>query len=57
MVNRSTLDVGVPVDLVYGFEAFRDTQEGLRDGAPRLAFPDAEATTLGAFAEATIGPD
>jgi hemoglobin/transferrin/lactoferrin receptor protein len=55
VVNRSTLDVGMPVDLVYGFEAFRDTQEGLRDGAPRLAFPNAEARTLGSFAEATIG--
>src|SRR6056297_174367 len=55
VINRSALDVGMPVDLVYGLEAFRDTQEGLRDGAPRLAFPDAQATTLGAFAEATIG--
>jgi hemoglobin/transferrin/lactoferrin receptor protein len=55
IVNRSTFDLGVPVDLVYGIEALRDTQEGTRDGAPRLAFPDAEATTLGVFAEATIG--
>jgi hemoglobin/transferrin/lactoferrin receptor protein len=55
IVNRSSLDIGVPVDLVYGIEVFRDSQTGLRDGAPRLAFPDAEATTLGVFAEATIG--
>lgn len=55
IVNRSSFDFGLPVDLVYGIEAFRDTQEGLRDGAPRLAFPNAEATTIGAFAEATIG--
>jgi hemoglobin/transferrin/lactoferrin receptor protein len=54
IVNRSTFDLGVPVDIVYGIEAFRDTQEGDRDGAPRLAFPDAEATTLGVFAEATL---
>ena len=54
IVNRSSFDIGVPVDLVYGIEAFRDTQDGLRDGAPRPAFPNAEATTLGVFAEATI---
>ncbi|MFW5881029.1 MAG: TonB-dependent receptor domain-containing protein, partial [Roseicyclus sp.] len=48
-------DLGVPVDLVYGVEGFRDTQEGLRDGGPRAAFPDAAATTFGAFAEGTIG--
>lgn len=55
IVNRSSFDMGVPVDLVYGIEAFRDTQEGLRNGAPRLAFPNAEAETIGVFAEATIG--
>ena len=55
IVNRASFDVGLPVDLVYGIEAFRDTQEGLRDGAARLAFPDAKAETLGVFAEATIG--
>ena len=55
VVNRSSLDIGVPVDLVYGIEAFRDKQEGTRDGAPRLSFPNAEATTIGIFAEATIG--
>jgi len=55
IVNRSSFDIGVPVDLVYGIEAFRDTQEGLRDGGPRQAFPNAEATTLGVFSEATIG--
>lgn len=55
VVNRSSFDLGVPVDLVYGFETFRDTQEGLRNGAPRTAFPDAGATTTGIFAEATWG--
>jgi hemoglobin/transferrin/lactoferrin receptor protein len=55
LVNRSSFDTGVPVDLVYGIEAFRDTQEGLRDGAARRAFPNAEAETIGVFAEATIG--
>jgi len=53
VTNRSSFDLGVPVDLVYGFEAFRDTQEGERDGAPRTAFPDAEADTVGVFMEAT----
>ncbi|MDP5333524.1 MAG: TonB-dependent receptor, partial [Paracoccaceae bacterium] len=55
IVNRSAFDIGVPVNLVYGIEAFTDTQKGLRDGAARLAFPDAKARTLGVFAEATIG--
>lgn len=32
-----------------GAEAYRDTQSGTRDGAPRLQFPDAEASYLGAF--------
>ncbi|HDR28223.1 TonB-dependent receptor domain-containing protein, partial [Rhodovulum sp.] len=53
ITNRSTFDLGVPVDVVYGFEVLRDTQKGVRNGAPRPAFPDAEATTYGAFAEAT----
>lgn len=51
VVNRSRFD---GVTLVYGIEAVRDTQEGTRDGAARAQFPDATATTLGAFAEATI---
>jgi len=55
VVNRSSLGTTPPIDLVYGFEMFRDTQEGLRDGVPRLAFPNAEATTIGVFAEATVG--
>ncbi|MEO0379328.1 MAG: TonB-dependent hemoglobin/transferrin/lactoferrin family receptor [Pseudomonadota bacterium] len=55
VVNRSGFDVGVPVDLVYGIEAFRDTQTGTRDGGDRVQFPDAEADTIGVFAEATFG--
>lgn len=55
IVNRSSFDIGIPVDVVYGFEAFRDTQEGTRDGGPRLSFPSAKATTYGVFAEATFG--
>ncbi|MEL7256723.1 MAG: TonB-dependent hemoglobin/transferrin/lactoferrin family receptor [Pseudomonadota bacterium] len=54
LVNRSRFGELMPVDMVYGFEVLRDTQDGLRDGAPRAQFPDAEATTIGVFAEATI---
>lgn len=54
VVNRSRFDMGVPIDLVYGIEAFRDEQTGTRNGAPRTQFPDAEATTHGIFAEATF---
>ena len=35
--------------LNLGAEAYRDTQSGTRDGAPRLQFPDAEASYFGAF--------
>jgi hemoglobin/transferrin/lactoferrin receptor protein len=59
VVNRSTLDLGAPVDLVYGFEMLRDSQVGRRtEGGvtgPRAAFPEAEALTTAAFLEATIG--
>lgn len=54
VTNRSTFTAWRPATLVYGVEAFRDTQEGQRDGAPRTQYPDAEATTLAAYAEATI---
>ena len=35
--------------LNLGAETYRDTQSGTRDGAPRLQFPDAEASYSGAF--------
>ncbi|MEM6758323.1 MAG: TonB-dependent hemoglobin/transferrin/lactoferrin family receptor [Pseudomonadota bacterium] len=54
-VNRSSFDAGIPVDLVYGIEVFRDEQEGTRDGAARVQFPDATADTYGVFVEATLG--
>ncbi|MEM8958844.1 MAG: TonB-dependent hemoglobin/transferrin/lactoferrin family receptor [Pseudomonadota bacterium] len=54
ITNRSSFDTGVPWTLVYGFEALRDTQEGQRNGQRRAQFPDAKATTIAAFAEATI---
>ncbi|WP_189799526.1 TonB-dependent hemoglobin/transferrin/lactoferrin family receptor [Tateyamaria sp. syn59] len=55
VTNRSRFDIGVPVELVYGIDAFRDEQTGTRSGGPRVQFPDAEATTVGVFAEATFG--
>lgn len=54
IVNRSRFDVGLPTTLVYGVEAYRDTQEGRRDGAARPEFPDASVTFYAAFAEATV---
>ncbi|MEM7519995.1 MAG: TonB-dependent hemoglobin/transferrin/lactoferrin family receptor [Pseudomonadota bacterium] len=51
--NRSEFDLGVPVSVVYGVEAFTDEQTGTRNGAARTQFPDARAETIGVFAEAT----
>lgn len=54
IVNRSSFTAGAPMTVVYGVEAFRDTQSGTRNGAAKPQFPDADATTVGVFAEATI---
>lgn len=54
LTNRSSLDLGLPLTLVYGVEGLVDTQEGTRDGTARAQFPDATATTLSAFAEGTL---
>ncbi|MCO6384660.1 TonB-dependent hemoglobin/transferrin/lactoferrin family receptor [Oceanicola sp. 502str15] len=54
VTNRSRFDLGVPVEVVYGLEVFRESQEGTRDGAPRSTFPPASAMTTGLFAEATL---
>lgn len=51
--NRSRFDIGVPVSVVYGIEAFTDEQSGVRNGASRPQFPDASADTIGLYAEAT----
>jgi hemoglobin/transferrin/lactoferrin receptor protein len=53
-VNRSDLDLGVPVRLGYGIELFRDRQRGRRDGAPRPQTPDADQTFAAAFLQAEI---
>jgi hemoglobin/transferrin/lactoferrin receptor protein len=54
VTNRSRFEIGGPVTLVYGVEAFRDIQKGTRDGADRPQYPAAEANTVGLYAEATI---
>ncbi len=54
ITNRSRFEFGRPVTLVYGVEAFRDTQKGTRNGETRDQFPAAEATTVAAYAEATV---
>ncbi len=54
VTNRSRFETALPFTLVYGVEALRDTQQGSRNGDTRPQFPDAEATTLAVFAEATI---
>lgn len=54
ITNRSRFELGRPVTLVYGIEAFRDKQRGTRDGETRDQFPRAEATTVAAYAEATV---
>lgn len=53
-INRSALDVGLPVRLTYGFETYRDEQEATRNGAPRLQAPDASVLFLSTFAQADI---
>jgi hemoglobin/transferrin/lactoferrin receptor protein len=42
------------VRLVYGFEAYRDSQSGTRNGTARPEFPDAEVDFVAGFAEATV---
>ncbi|WP_340110544.1 TonB-dependent receptor domain-containing protein [Pikeienuella sp. HZG-20] len=53
--NISRFDLGLPVSLSYGVEAYRDRQEATRDGATRAQTPDADQTFLAAFAQAEIG--
>ena len=54
LVNRTDLDLGVPVRLSYGIEAFQDEQEALSDGAARLSTPNATARYFSAFAQGDI---
>ena len=54
LANSSKFQIGAPVILTYGLEAYRDSQEGSRNGADRLQFPDADLTFLAGFAQAEI---
>lgn len=54
IANSSRFRLGAPVILTYGFEGYRDTQSGTRNGADREQLPDAEATYLAGFAQAEI---
>lgn len=53
-VNRSRVELGLPVRLSYGIEAFQDAQEAERDGAARPQSPDAERRFLAGFAQAEL---
>ncbi|MEO1494977.1 MAG: TonB-dependent hemoglobin/transferrin/lactoferrin family receptor [Pseudomonadota bacterium] len=54
IVNRSDIDVGLPVRLSYGIEAYQDEQEATRDGAGREQAPDARARYFAAFLQGDI---
>ncbi len=54
IVNRSDVELGLPVRLTYGFEGYLDMQTGTRNGAVRQQFPDAEALYLAGFAQADL---
>jgi hemoglobin/transferrin/lactoferrin receptor protein len=51
IVNRSEFELGLPVRLSYGMEAYQDTQEATRNGGPRPQAPDAQARYVSAFAQ------
>ena len=53
VTNRSNLDVGLPVRVSYGVEAYRDEQTGERE-LPGFIFPDASINFVGVFAQADI---
>ncbi|MEM7547777.1 MAG: TonB-dependent hemoglobin/transferrin/lactoferrin family receptor [Pseudomonadota bacterium] len=54
LTNRSEIDIGMPLNLVYGVEFLRDEQSGERNGGDRLQFPDASINTYSAFIEADL---
>ncbi|MEO1494175.1 MAG: TonB-dependent hemoglobin/transferrin/lactoferrin family receptor [Pseudomonadota bacterium] len=54
IVNRSDIDLGLPVRLSYGVEAYQDEQEATRDGVAREQAPDARARYLAAFLQGDI---
>lgn len=54
LVNRSKINLGLPIQLSYGVEAYQDEQEATRNGAPRDQAPDARARYMSAFAQGDI---
>lgn len=54
LANTSAFQLGLPVTLTYGVEAYQDSQEGTRNGADRLQFPDADLTFLAGFVQAEV---
>ncbi|MFM2043510.1 MAG: hypothetical protein RLY86_2086 [Pseudomonadota bacterium] len=53
LANTSRFDAGpAAFALTYGVEAYRDSQEGRRNGAARPQFPDAQSDVLGLFIQA-----
>lgn len=56
LYNTSRLDwgLGEPLALTYGVEFYSDRQSGLRNGAPRLEFPDAGVDYSAGFVQAEI---
>lgn len=54
IANSSKFQIGAPVVLTYGVEAYQDSQEGARNGGDREQFPDASLTFLAGFAQAEV---
>lgn len=52
--NVSRVDLGRPVTFAYGIEAYTDSQEAERAGAPRVSTPDADLTFLALYAQAEV---
>src|SRR3546814_3561279 len=54
--NTSRLDVGLSdaLALTYGLEVYSDRQSGLRNGAPRVQFPDAGIDYRAGFVQAEV---
>lgn len=53
--SRLTTAGGITHTLTYGLEAYRDDQDGRRDGTPRPQFPDAQQDIMAVFIQDTVG--
>ncbi|MEM7058152.1 MAG: TonB-dependent receptor [Pseudomonadota bacterium] len=54
LVNRSDLNLGLPVQLSYGIEVYQDEQEATTDGVDRLSAPNAKARYASVFLQGDI---